>query len=266
MNIVGIMWNKNEGDILNFIITKALEQVDYLFMADDNSTDDSFKIMESFKANPKVLDVFQITRGEKKQILLDKVKARFKAEDTLVQVVESDVTILDTDIRACWAKYNNNNASMSWHVINAVDPEGWKDESRCYPTWEVPIDKKMTHGNWMEVLSHYTFRPLPGIYFIDDSRPWPKGLSTYVGPDTNRYTSDAPLLAHWGYRGPKHWYAKYSAGPGSVHRKHKWKIGSVEECRKNVPFFNGIWAPNGDTVPLNREGWARWIKAKWNRD
>jgi hypothetical protein len=266
--IVGILWNKNEGDILNFIISKALDQVDFLLMADDGSTDESVAIMESFKSNPKVLEILKVAKGkgEKKQLLLEKVKQRFKPENTLVQVIESDVTILDTDIRTCWAKYNNNNASMSWQMINATDPEGWKDETGCYPTWEVPIDKKMTHGNWMEVMSHYTFRPLPGVFFINDSRPWPKGLAQYVQKDNIRILSDAPLVAHWGYRGPSHWFAKYSKGPGSLHPKHKWKIGSVEECKANVPFFNGIWAPNKDTVPLSRAGWAGWIKQKWNRD
>lgn len=265
--IVGMMWNMNEGDVLPFTISKALEVVDYLVLADDGSTDKSFEIMQSFKSNPKVIHVEQVKKPrEKKQVLLDVIKKNFDPKNTLVQVIESDVTILDTDIRETWAKYNNNDASMSWHMINATDPEGWKDETGCYPNWEIPIDQKMTHGNWMEVLSHYTFRPLPGVTFQNDSRPWPRGLAQYVQKDNIRILSDAPLLAHWGYRGPKHWFAKYSKGPGSVHsRKHQWKIGSVEECKANVPFFNGIWAPNKDTTHLSRAGWADWIKQKWGR-
>ena len=125
--IVGMLWNKNEGDILHFIITKALEQVDWLYLADDGSTDSSFDIMKSFKKHPKVRYVEQIQKPhEKKQVLLEEIKRSFKPENTLIQVIESDVTILDTDIRACWAKYNNNNASMSWHMINATDPKDGK--------------------------------------------------------------------------------------------------------------------------------------------
>jgi len=34
-NIVGIMWNKNEGDILEEIIRKAVLKVDSLLITDD---------------------------------------------------------------------------------------------------------------------------------------------------------------------------------------------------------------------------------------
>lgn len=265
--IVGMMWNKNEGDILNFTISKALEVVDHLVMMDDQSTDNSYEIMQSFQNHPKVLHVAQSSpRKEKKQALLNVIKANFDPKDTLVQVIESDITILDTDIRACWNRYNNNDAAMSWHLINATDPDMWQSEDGCYPHWEVPIDQKMTNGHWMEALSHYTFRPLPGVGFMDDSRPWPRGLGTYIKHDRMRTLSDAPLLAHWGYRGPKHWFAKYSAGPGSLHRKHKWKIGSVEECKAHVPFFNGIWNVKRDQFHLSRVGWTKFIKEKWGRN
>lgn len=266
--IVGMMWNKNEGDLLNFTISKALEAVDHLVLADDGSTDNSFAIMQSFKRHPKVLHIEQTLPGrEKKQVLLDVIKSKFDPSKTLVQVIESDVTILDTDIRACWAKYSNNNASMAWHMINATDPGMWETEKGCYPNWEVPIDQKMSYGHWMEVMSHYTFRPLPGVRFVNDSRPWPRGLADHLkGQDNMRTYSDAPLLAHWGYRGPSHWFTKYSTGPGSLHKKHKWKIGSVEECKASVPFFNGIWNVKKDTFPLSREGWTKFIKEKWGRD
>lgn len=266
-NIIGVMWNKNESDILRFTISKALEVVDYLVMADDGSTDNSFEIMRSFKDHPRVVHVEQVKDGrEKKQALLDVVRAKFDPERTLVQVIESDITILNTDIRACWSKYSNNNAAMSWHLINATDPDMWTSEEGCYPAWEVPIDQKMSNGHWMEVLSHYTFRPLPGVRFENDARPWPRGLGTYIKADGIKCASDAPLLAHWGYRGPSHWYAKYSKGPGSLHRKHKWKIGSVEECKQHVSFFNGIWNVKRDQFPLNRDGWAGFIKQRWGRN
>lgn len=266
-NVVGMMWNKNEGDILHFTISKALESVDYLVLADDGSTDNSFEVMRSFSGHPKVLHVEQVTdKREKKQVLLNVIKSKFDHTDTIIQVIESDITILDTDIREAWKRYNNNHASMSWHLINATDPDMWQSEEGCYPNWTTPIDKKMTNGHWMEALSHYTFRALPGVQFKNDSRPWPRGLGTYVQKDNMRTLSDAPLLAHWGYRGPSHWYAKYSTGPGSVHRKHKWKIGSVQECKDNVPFFNGIWNIKRDQFPLHREGWKQFIKEKWGRN
>lgn len=266
-NVVGLMWNYNEGDILHFTISKALENVDYLLLADDSSTDNSFEIMRSFSGHPKVLHVEQVPRNiEKKQHLLNIVKSKFDYTDTLVQVIESDITILDTDIRTTWDLYNNNNASMSWHLLNATDPEGWQNEDGCYPNWTVPVDKKMANGYWVEELSHYTFRPLPGVEFVFDGRPWPRGLARYVSENNMRTYSDAPLLAHWGHRGPSHAYKKYSTGPGSVHRKYRWKMGSIEECKLTVPFYNGIWNNQKEQFPLSRAGWTAYIKKTWNRD
>ena len=40
--IIGMMWNKNEGDILEEIIEAALSRVDTLFVADDGSTPGGF--------------------------------------------------------------------------------------------------------------------------------------------------------------------------------------------------------------------------------
>jgi hypothetical protein len=264
--IVGMMWNKNEEDILGFTIPKALEVVDFLVMADDMSTDNSFEVMQSFKGHPKVLHVEQVLPGrEKKQVLLDVIKSKFDYEKTLIQVIESDVTILETDIRACWEIYSNNNVAMSWHMINATDPDMWVTEDGCYPTWEVPIDKKMSNGHWMENLSHYTFRALPGVRFLPDSRPRPKGFAQHFTGDRLQIRPDSPLLAHWGYRGPKHWYAKYSKGPGTLHSKHKWRMGTVNEIKEDVLFFNGVWNVKADQFPLSRAGWTKFIKEKWDR-
>lgn len=256
--IVGIMWNKNEGDILHFTISKALEHVDHMYLADDGSTDDSFKIMQSFAQHPKVKFVHQINpKFDKRTSMLTHIKKRYKPENTLVQVIESDITILDTDIRTAWAKYNSNNVSMCWHLVNATDPNKWQDESGCFPTWERPIDSVMTEGHWMEEMSNYTFRPFPDIHFMPgDSKPWPRGFGSYGVTSKLKLHKDAPLLAHWGYRGPTHWLHKYNPtkDPKKLHRKHHWKIGTVEQVKANVPFFNGVW--NRNTFPLNREGWA----------
>ena len=83
--IVGMMWNKNEGDILPFTISKALEVVDYLVMADDGSTDNSMDVMQSFKDHPKVLHIENAKPGtEKKKTLLDALHSRFNSLHTSI--------------------------------------------------------------------------------------------------------------------------------------------------------------------------------------
>lgn len=262
--IIGIMWNRNEADILRFTISKALEQVDYLLLADDGSTDDSFEIMKELGRNhSKIIHVQKYDKSvEKKEALLQVVRANFKPEDTLVQVIESDITILSTDIREAWKKYSSNDVSMSWYLINAAADQ-WSDETGCYPSWERPIDSVMSYGHWMEELSSYTFRPLPGIHFANNSKPWPRGFSAYCnGISKNEFTDDVPLLAHWGYRGPAHWLKKYNPlnDPNKLHsQKHKWPIGSIEQIKKEVPFFNGVWNEPNAMFPLNRKGWKNWL-------
>lgn len=264
--VVGLMWCQNEADILDFTIQKALKQVDHLFIADDRSTDKSWETINKYRKDASVYNITE-PKVDKRQLLLNEAVHKFGTKNVLIQIIESDITILETDIRTAWEKYNNQNAAMSWHLINATDPDMWTDETGCYPTWDTPIDSKLTNGHWMESLSHYTFRPLDGVAFkYGDGRPWPRGLGKYLGEDMLRILSDAPLLAHWGYRGPKHWFAKYSKGPGTTHRKHsEWKMGTIEEVKATIPFFNGVWNGKKDQFVLNRTGWKEWIKTTWDR-
>lgn len=264
--IVGLMWNRNESDILNFTISKALDTVDYLMLADDDSTDNSFEIMESFKNHPKVVLVKKFSKpSDKRQELLNEVKANFRHEDTLVQVIESDITVLQTDIHAAWKKYASKDVAMSWYLINAtVNPsKGWRDESSCFPDWSTPIDEVMKWGHWQEQLNCYTFRPMPAIAFVyGDGRPWPRGSGAYGVEDTMAFKGDAPLLAHYGYRGPSHFYHKYNKekDPNRIlSTKHKWHLGSVDIIKQSVPYFNGIWNNVDACFPLNRQGWKNWL-------
>jgi hypothetical protein len=69
---------------------------------------------------------------------------------------------------------------------------------------------------------------------------------------------ESPILGHYGYRGPTHFFAKYR-NMGAFHKRHTaWMLGSVDEVERTVPFFNGIW--NKDMQLLNREGWKRFVK------
>ena len=49
MNVVGVMWAKNEGDIIYETITDAIRNVDTLMIADDGSTDDTWQIIQRLR-------------------------------------------------------------------------------------------------------------------------------------------------------------------------------------------------------------------------
>lgn len=263
-HIVGMLWNCNEGDILEEIIENALPHVDSLFIADDGSTDDSWKIIQSFAKNRKdKIEHIQNKRNHpldkgQRQALLDEIRRRYKPESTWVQIIESDIMILDTDIRQCIQTHSAEDMSMSWCVLNAVREHGTWKEVDTYPNWPVSIKEIMPYHHWLETFSSYTFRPLPRLYYnLDTWRPWPQGWTNYVGnkPLNNRGEwKDSPLLAHYGYRGPTHFHLKFNSdGKKPRHSRHKhWDLTSSETVDKTVAFFNGDW--NKGTIPMSRKG------------
>lgn len=266
MSIVGVMWNKNEGDILEEIIEAALPHVDSLMIADDGSSDDSWAIIKYMEG---VNDKIEHTQQEpskddpgQRQSLLDTVRSRYKPDNTWVQIIESDIMIKDTDVREAIKNHADpNDLAVSWHLLNAVRrPNSWADVD-TYPHWDKSITEIMPYAHHMEVMT-YTFRPLPKLaYTAGRWRPWPNGWSHYNNGDavmSKAKKPDSPLLVHYGYRGPTHFYKKYK-GMGPYHTKYKsWRLSSPGEIEQTVPFFNGEW--NGPACgPASRVGWQeRW--------
>ena len=252
-NIIGLMWNKNEGDILPFVIEAALKHVDSLYIADDGSSDNSWSIIQRyskqlghFQRNPTPTDPGQ------RQALLNVVKKRYKPEDTWVQIIESDIMILDTNIREAIKKFAVLDMAVTWQLLNAVRPVGTWKEVDTYPNWSENISKIMPLAHRIEGML-YTFRPLPMINYDASSwKPWPKGFSNYTNKqikDTIKLI-DSPLLAHYGYRGPTHFMKKFK----NI-RHAKWDTSSVERVEQTVPFFNGLYS--SQSHEMSRNGWKK---------
>lgn len=266
--IVGMMWNKNEGDILEEIIAAALPKLDSIFIADDGSTDRSWEIIKFFKERrPDKVEYIQRNPSRhdpaQRQSLLNTIRLRYKPESTWVQVVESDVILLDTNIHYAIENHSDShNLAVSWQTLNAVRKVGtWKAADE-YPNWSQPIQKVMPYAHYMEVMT-YTFRPLPALgYTAGRWRPWPNGWSNYTKDDVknSRKSPDSPLIAHYGYRGPTHFYNKYKH-MGNNHTRYKnWKLTNVNEVEATVAFFNGAW--NTNPIEMSREGWKKWLEGR----
>lgn len=264
-HIVGMMWNRNEADILRETLSKAVVQVDSLFLADDGSTDGSREIIEDFAAsNDKVEYVYTNQRHDPRdqghrQHLLDQIQKRYKPENTWVQIMESDIMILDTDIREALKQWSRHDLGMSWHVLNAARKTGTWKEADKWPNWEQPISEVMPYGHWMEVML-YTFRPMSKLKFdFNKWRPWPQNFGKYLEPDAKlkgvAKGQQAPLLAHYGFRGPTHYFNKCKSTGKKTHRKYTdWDLSSVQSVEDTVFFFNGVW--NGNLIDMSREGWV----------
>lgn len=262
--IIGMMWNYNEGDLLPQIIKSAVHQVDSLFIADDDSDDQSWDVIQDMARVYK--DKIEFTKrgrvkGDKgqRQTLLTEIRRRYRPEDIWVQVIESDIMILDTSVREAIANHAVEDMAVSWQLINGVS-KNW-DEDDTWPVWDRPLREVMPYGSRMEHML-YTFRPLERINYSSSVwRPWPQGFGHYCKGKVkiDKRTDDAPLLAHFGNRGPTHFYHKYKHH-GDFHRKYTdWDLRSVESIKRTVAFFNGKW---GGRMHLSREGWVRWMTDK----
>jgi len=268
-SIIGIMWAKNEADVIKEVIEDALTKVDALLFADDDSTDGTWEIVKSFGNKLEYAARREDTNKGKypdrlwaKQHLLDEVRFRFGMKDVWVQVIESDIMILETDIREVVSKYSNFDVALDWHTLNAIRPI-WTLEDDSWPNWERSIKEVLTNAHWMEIMT-YTFRPLPKIDYVLDYRPWPRGFSNYITSGVRsrgkKKRSDSPLLAHYGYRSPKHMSNKY----GSVRydKNPTWDTSTPESVLKTVHFFNGAWNTGSDTFPMSRKGWNSWLTGR----
>lgn len=264
-HLVGMLWNYNEADILREILEDAKTKVDTLFIADDESNDGSWEIIQDFKReNPNKVEFVRNKRiyrdKGQRQALLTEIKKRYKPEDTWVQIIESDIMILDTDIREALKNHAQHDLALSWQALNAIRDPGTWEEVDTYPNWTRPIKELMPKAHWMEFML-YTFRPLPRVNYNPDVwRPWPQGFGNYTSEPVKigRKYPDSPLLAHYGYRGPTHFYLKFKAmGAGPFHSKYpSWDLRSVEGVNNTVSFFDGLWNSNG--FSMSREGWKEY--------
>lgn len=268
-HIVGMMWNKNEGDILIDTISSALEHVDTLVIADDGSTDNSWDIIQSFAIHHKD-QIEHIQRAPSKndpaqrQALLNVIQSRYRPEDTWVQILESDITIMETDVRRAIKERCENGVYVDWSLLNGViNPKLDWDEFDTWPVWPKPIQEILNYGHWLEIMT-YTFRPFNALHYDPNGpwRPWPKGFSNLDLSKKQNMTDYTPLLAHYGLRGPTHFHKKYFSTHGNTHRRYPmWDLTSPEAVKRTVYYFNGLW--NSNAFLMSRKGYKERKGAKY---
>jgi len=276
--IVGVMWCRNEADLLPHTIPAALKKVDCLFIADDDSIDNSWGIIKSFgkqisykvRRSDKISDTNYSKRRFSKQHLLDEVRKRFGTQNVWVQIIESDVALLDTDIRTVINKYAIDDISVRWHMINACRRE-WTPEYDLPRIPNMPLHEFYEAAHWMEQISCYTFRPLPEINYTERAVPWPGGFSHYLKTDVPfklEKLKQSPLIIHYGFRSPTFYYNKMKDRVyGRTSQKYPtWDLSSPESVKLTVPFYNGIYNSEIDTFEITRNGWYRWLMLRKKYD
>lgn len=269
--IVGVMWNRNEGDLLPHTIPMALKAVDCLMIVDDDSDDNSWDIIKSFD---KKLE-YSVRRSDKiddtpysetvfaRQHLLDEVRKRFGTKDVWVQVIESDSAVLDTDIHDAIQRCAIDDISVKWHMINACRREWCPKYNLPRIPNEISLYDFYDSAHWMEQVT-YTFRPLSELLYTERVTPWPQGFSHYSKSNFSPKlikSEDSPLIAHWGWRSPIYHYSRVKKAGRTLYPKYpSWDLSSPETIKNTVPFFNGEYNNSDLTFePISRKGWQSWL-------
>ncbi len=255
--IVGMMWNRNEGDILEEVIESALSNVDTLFLADDNSTDNSWDIIKSFGSRIEYVRnerEHSLDQGQRTS-LLKAIQERYKPENTWVQIIESDIMILDTNIRTALKEWAHEDLGMTWQLLNGARfKEEW-EEWDTFPNWNGSIREVLPRAHWVEYML-YTFRPVEGLYYdMDVWRPWPRGFLKHLKEEPlkrGKKGETSPLLAHYGYRGPTHFHQRYDHNK-KWNKYPSWSVETLQKTKETIYYFNGHW--NRDLFPMSRKGW-----------
>lgn len=266
--IVGMMFAKNEVDILPKTIPEAIKLVDSLFIADDGSVDGTWDLIKYFKhAYPDKIEHIQQLPSKRdpaqRNSLLGEIRNRYKPENTWVQMIEADIVLYTNDLHATIANANKNNVNICWHNMNAARAD-WSDIHSFYPHWPEDISKVMPLFHWIEEFPAYSFRPLPKLEFDSNNwRPWPRGFTNYLTEEQLKRGPRAkmkmpPLTLHYGYRGPTHLWTKWQRNPNKSDRpmiKHGIDYTSLETLTNTFPYFNGKYNRNPHTLSNPVEAW-----------
>lgn len=263
-HIVGVMYCKNEVDVLPLTIPEAMKRVDSMFISDDGSIDGSWELIQYFKARypGKIEYIQQKPKADdagQRSDLLNEIRRRYKPENTWVQVVEADIVIQGGDLRKTIADHNVGNVCVKWENINVVR-DYWDGIHQFYPYWPENLGKIMDKFHWIERLL-YTYRPLPELYFTPEWRPWPRGFSHYITAATSeppRTVDSVPLLCHYGYRGPTHLvtkWARMAVKPLGPMRKYGHDFTSIESVMKTFCYFNGKYNRNDRVRDNPTDAW-----------
>ena len=267
--IIGIMWNKNEADILDETITKAIPLVDHLLVSDDDSDDRSWDIIRNHRS-----ELAHVARrsesGEKypkeiwqRQYLLDKAVELY-GRDIWIQVIESDLIAIDVNLREQLDNPENLcGIGLWWITLEAVRKE-WTTEFEQYPNWDRSIQKIMPYCHILEK-APYTWRPYSGVEFGLKWNPVPNGLHKH-GPVMNgewrvrrdHCRIDIPLWGHYNIRGRTHFNKKFGI-ESKAKSKRELVAFEIPRTRPEAIFelTRKAWS---DRVRKNRR---RMLKSLW---
>lgn len=259
--IVGMMFCKNEADVLPLTIPAAMRVVDSLFISDDGSHDSSWEIIKYYKQQyPNKIEHIQqrpdpLDQGQR-AALLDEIRRRYKPQDTWVQLIDADmvVDVADSDTLQRFIDANaRSNAVVKWAVMNAVR-ENWEGVHQFYPSWPEDLRTLMPKFHVLEKV-FYTFRPFPDLYYNAEWKPWPKGFSKYIKDTDDGHTPtkwSVPLLLHYGYRGPTHLFQRLG---GKSKDKYGQEYDSIEKIAATFNCFNGTYNRSPLALRDPRDAW-----------
>lgn len=234
---VGMMCVKDEADLLPLVYPHIINLVDYLYVYDDFSQDNTWELVKHADYAIRAVDDagrLDIPRPNYHH-LLEKIREDFKGEDVWVFITMGDRFFLNKT--PSQIVENANNCDAVWGVqVDFIRPhwDPWTidnvdDDIKTVCTYPVPSECCVV-----------AYKLQPHISYLQARYPWPKGLGKIQYKEEGLH-KNLPWLAHYGRRGPKQHMWRYNSGSRPVSLKYKdfWDMSTIESTIRTVPFFNG---------------------------
>jgi len=232
---------KDEADLLPLVYPHIREQVDYLYVYDDFSQDNTWELVKHSDYAIRAVDDLariQIPRPNYHH-LLEKIKDNFAGEEVWVFITMGDRFFMN---KLPVQIVEEANADIVEGVqCDFLRPpwDPWTEENDPWPdcskikeicTYPKPSENCIVAYklyNWMS--------------YLEAAYPWPSGLGKCKVQYKGESHFNKPWLAHYGRRTPKAHMWRYASGSRKQSIKYKdWDLSSVESTIRTVKFFNGL--------------------------
>jgi len=209
--------------------------VDYLYVYDDFSQDNTWEIVKSADyAIRGVDDVprLQIPRPNYHH-LLESIRQDFTNEDVWVVLTMGDRLFDDSPAQIVEEATTNAVEGLQIDCLK----DDWTEENDPWPNCS-NIQSLCAR----RVISEHcivAYKLTERLSYLKAPYPWPHGLGDIQYK--NSFDSTKPRLLHYGRRSPRGHMWRYKSGSRkiSVKYKDKWDLSTFESTVRTVKFFNG---------------------------
>ena len=238
--IIGLMAVKDEADLLPLVYPHVRGLVDYLYVYDDFSQDNTWELVKT--SDYAIRGVDDVSRLEiprpNYHHLLEKIKQDFEGEDVWVVLTMGDRFFLNKtprEIAEGAGPYNAVEGVQLDFLRHKYDP--WTEENDPFPDYS--NIRSICRWSRVDERCIVAFRLQPYLTYIGSKYPWPQRLHIQYGEVEQPLLSvDMPFLEHQGRRSPKGLMHRIASGQRGISKKHpEYNASSFQKIMETYDFL-----------------------------